>query len=236
MPNNIRTFGKVMTDQSKKLILDFAYEYTKSGDGSATNYTFGPGVSVRPIQYLKVGVTANYADNYDNLQYVTEENYMSEKRYILGTIDQRTLGLTFRLDLNITPEFSVQYYGSPFVSMGKYSAFKKVTTPDAESYNDRFALLSTNLLPSGEYGVDDDNDMAIDYTIENPDFNFHEFRSNMVAKWEYRLGSFIYFVWSRGKTGTSGSSDISFGESYKELRSIYPENIFLIKLNYWFTL
>jgi hypothetical protein len=236
MPNNLMTFGQVKTDESKKLILDFAYEYVKSGDGSATNYTFGPGISVRPIQYLKIGVSANYAENYDNLQYVTEKDYMSEKRYILGTIDQKTLGLTFRLDLNITPEFSVQYYGSPFVSMGQYSDFKKVTTPDAESYNDRFALLNSTLLPSGKYGVDDDNDMAIDYTIENPDFNFHEFRSNLVAKWEYRLGSFIYFVWARSKTGNTGSSDISFGESYKELRSIYPENIFLIKLNYWFSL
>ena len=43
MPNNIMTFGQVKTDQSKKFILDFAYEYVKSGDGSATNYTFGPG-------------------------------------------------------------------------------------------------------------------------------------------------------------------------------------------------
>ena len=236
MPNNLTTFGMVKTDQSKKIILDFEYEYVKSGNGSASNYIFGPGISVRPIQYLKVGVSANYAANYDNLQYVTEKDYMSDKRYILGTIDQKTLGLTFRLDLNITPEFSIQYYGSPFVSMGHYSEFKKVTTPDAESYYDRFAILNTTLLPSGEYGVDDDNDMSIDYTIRNPDFNFHEFRSNLVAKWEYRLGSFIYFVWSRSKSGTTGSSDISFGESYKELRSIYPENIFLIKLNYWFTL
>ena len=136
------------------------------------------------------------------------------------------MGLHFRLDLNITPEFSVQYYGNPFVSMGHYSEFKKVTTPDAESYNDRFALLNTTLLPSGEYAVDDDNDMAFDYTIENPDFNFHEFRSNMVAKWEYRLGSFIYFVWSRSKTGTTGSSDISFGESYKELREYLSREYF----------
>jgi hypothetical protein len=236
MPNNIMTFGLVKTDQSRKLIFDFAYEYEKSGNGSATNYTFGPGISLRPVQYLKIGVSANYAGNYDNLQYVTEKDYLAEKRYILGTIDQKTLGLTLRLDLNITPEFSVQYYGSPFVSLGQYSTFKKITNPDAETYDERFEVLSTTLLPSGGYGVDDNNDMTIDYTIENPDFNFHEFRSNLVAKWEYRLGSFIYFVWSMGRTGTTGSSDISLGESYKELRSVYPENIFLIKLNYWFSL
>jgi hypothetical protein len=34
----------------------------------------------------------------------------------------------------------------------------------------------------------------------------------------------------------TGSSDATIGESYKELRSIFPNNIFLIKLNYWFSL
>ena len=74
------------------------------------------------------------------------------------------------------------------------------------------------------------------YSIDNPDFNFHQFRSNFVAKWEYRLGSFIYLVWSTEKTGNNGSSEASFGDSYKMLRSVFPKNIFLIKLNYWFSL
>ena len=51
--------------------------------------------------------------------------------------------------------------------------------------------------------------MLPDYSIADPDFNFHQFRSNFVAKWEYRLGSFIYFVWSSERTGRTGSSDIS---------------------------
>jgi hypothetical protein len=107
--------------------------------------------------------------------------------------------------------------------------------PDAESYNDRFEVLSTTLLPSGEYGVDDNNDMAIDYIIGNLDFNFHQFRSNLVAKWEYRLGSFIYFVWSSERTGSNSYSGASIGGSYRYLGDVFPNKIFLIKLNYWFS-
>jgi hypothetical protein len=70
----------------------------------------------------------------------------------------------------------------------------------------------------------------------NPDFNFHQFRSNLVARWEYRLGSFIYLVWSSDRTENTSSSGASLADSYKQLRSVFPNNIFLIKLNYWFSL
>jgi hypothetical protein len=236
MPGGFTTFGHIKTDQSKKLILDFSYELEKSGNSSATVYSFGPGISIRPIQALKLGVTANYANNYDNLQYVTQLDYMADKRYLLGKIDQNTLGLTFRIDVNITPEFSIQYYGSPFISKGSYSAFKRVTNPGDETYSNRFSVLSETFRANGQIGLDENNDATADYTIADPNFNFHEFRSNLVAKWEYRLGSYIYFVWSMNKTGVTGSSDLSMGESYQELKSIYPNNVFLIKLNYWFSL
>jgi hypothetical protein len=162
-------------------------------------------------------VTFNYIINRDNLQYITELELLPLNRYILGTINQKTLGLTIRADLNLTPEFSIQYYGSPFISRGSYSRIKYITDPKAKLFEDRFD----------------------DYTgplSSNPDFNFHEFRSNLVAKWEYRLGSFIYLVWSSERSGTTTDSHISAGESYKQLRSIFPNNIFLIKLNYWFSL
>jgi hypothetical protein len=236
MPNSLTIFGEVSTDNSKKVIVDFSYQYDNSGNNSATSYQISPGFSVRPIQVLKLGVTADYSDNRDNLQYVAARNYLTQKRYILGTINQQTLGLTFRVDLNISPEFSIQYYGSPFVSKGTYSAFKVVTNPEARSYSDRFNPLFTQL-SGNNYILQDLSDIPYpQYSIGNPDFNFHEFRSNLVAKWEYRLGSFIYFVWSNERSGRTPSSLASFGDSYKELQKVFPNNIFLIKLNYWFTL
>jgi hypothetical protein len=46
----------------------------------------------------------------------------------------------FRVDLNITPEFSFQYYGSPFVSRGSFSGLKYITDPGAKVINDRFRI------------------------------------------------------------------------------------------------
>jgi hypothetical protein len=236
LPNGIISFGNIGTDESKKLIFGFNYQLERTGDKSSGNYELSPNVSFRPIQALKVGVTANYAGNRNNLQYVISRNYSGEKRYILGKIDQKTLGLILRLDLNITPEFSVQYYGSPFVSRGSYSDLKRITDPEAKNYNERYEIYENQILSGNTYRLDENNDMIIDYSLENPDFTFYQFRSNLVAKWEYRLGSFVYLVWSSDRTGTSQKGDTSMSDSFRQLRDSFSKNVFLIKLNYWFNL
>jgi hypothetical protein len=237
MPYTITSSGSMNTDQAKKITGSLVYSYQFTGNNSAISYQIEPGITYRPINNLKIGVTMNYINNHDNLQYITTSYDVPGNRYILGTIDQKTLGLTFRVDLNLTPEFSIQYYGSPFISRGSYSQLKFITDPKAKLYEDRFAVYQDPLLSEGIYQLYDyDNGPRIDYSIPNPDFNFHEFRSNLVAKWEYRLGSFIYLVWSSERSETSSESGASIRESYKQLRSIFPNNIFLIKLNYWFSL
>ncbi|MGE5420019.1 MAG: DUF5916 domain-containing protein, partial [Chloroflexota bacterium] len=236
MPSSVTSFGSIRTDASKKLIGTFGWQYEARGNRSASTYQIQPGISLRPFSALKVGVTADYSQNRDELQYVAAVDYLADRKYILGTIDQKTLGLTFRVDVNISPEFSIQYYGSPFVSKGSYSVFRYITDPVANSYSGRylnyehFSKTGTLLL------LDQDDDYKPDITIGNPDFNFYQFRSNLVAKWEYRLGSFIYFVWSTDRTGSLGSADGSLGSSLSHLGSTFPNNIFLIKLNYWFSL
>lgn len=237
MPNAIMSFGSLNTDPSKNVIASLGYTYEKRGNNSAENYQLEPGINYSPVNNLKIGISANYSGNRDNMQYVTTVSEVPGNRYILGTINQKTLGLTFRIDLNLTPEFSIQYYGSPFISRGSYSQLKHITNPAADRFGSLFETYQDPVLVNGEYQLYDyTNGPRIDYTIDNPDFNFHEFRSNLVAKWEYRLGSFIYLVWSSDRSGITNSSHASFGESYKQLGKIFPNNIFLIKLNYWFSI
>jgi len=236
IPPSFTSFGHLRTDPSKRIIFSLNYDYRYSGHDSKNSYQLSPGISIRPLNALKFEVTAGYENNIDELQYVTTLNQGTERRYILGKIDQQTLNLTFRVDLNITPEFSVQYYGSPFVSKGRYSDFKKVVNPAAKNFTERFSVFNDPLLSGGIYLLDDNNDLIPDYSIQNPDFIFHQFRSNFVAKWEYRLGSYIYFVWSSERTGFMDSPDVSLGDSMSKLWKVFPKNIFLIKINYWFTL
>ncbi len=234
VPYQVTESGSASTDPSKKVIFNFSYSYQARGKNSASGFILGPGLSIQPLQVLKIGANANLGRSRDVLQYVTNTNYQSQKRYIFGTIKDKTVGFTFRIDLNLTPEFSIRYYGNPFIARGAYSEFKYITDPSAGKFSDRFELYDYIKLPSGVYGLDENHDGVTDYSIANPDFNFQQFRSNLVAKWEYRLGSFIYLIWSNDRTGVTGSPGTSYGKSFSQLMKIFPNNIFLIKLNYWF--
>lgn len=241
MPANFEVGVQLRTDASRKYIGTLSFDYEKAGKNSAESISLRPGLSVRPFSMLRISLQAEYEKNRDELQYVTTRHLdpFFGTRYILGTINQQTLGLTFRVDLNLTPEFSIQYYGNPFVSKGTYTDLKRVKEPEAKDYNDRFEIYRNTILINGTYVLSDmDNGGPIPavYTVNNPDFDFYQFRSNLVAKWEYRLGSFIYLVWSSERTGRTGDSGTSMGSSFKQLFDLFPNNIFLIKLNYWFSL
>ena len=159
---------------------------------------------------------------------------------MLGQIDQKTLGITFRMNYSLTPNLSFQYYGQPFISAGRYSNFKRVTNPRADRFADRFHTFSggdVNYDATGdEYLFDENLDGTTDYTIGNPNFNFRQFRSNFVMRWEYTPGSTLFLVWAQERTGFSGAGNFSVKDDLNALFNVYPSNIFLVKFNRWFSI
>jgi hypothetical protein len=146
MPYNLTSFGSLRTDYSKKISLGMEYSYDYGGDISLVRYQLSPGITLRPFRSVKISISANYENIFNDLQYITALDYQYDKRYILGALDQTTFGLTFRMNLNLTPEFSIQYYGSPFISRGSYNEYKYVTNPSGESYSDRFKIYDNVIL------------------------------------------------------------------------------------------
>ena len=200
-------------------------------------------INWRPTMNISVGVSvsfnhqldtwANWSDygpSYD-MQNETEE-------YLLTHFEQNTLSSTFRLDWTLTPNLSLQYYGSPFVTAGKYDRFIKVVDPKGDSYDDRFKhLYSAEKVYDDEdemwyWEIDEDSDGTLNYEIPDWDFNYRQFNSNLVLRWEYRPGSTIYLVWSQGITDFINMGNFDFGNDIKDLFGLEPENIFLIKFNY----
>ena len=223
------------TDPSGKIFFDLSTSLSVSENQSSRYYYIQPGLSIMPINTLKLSISVNYSNNLNNLQYIDTKSVNGTNRYIIGKIKQQTLGMTFRIDYNITPELSIQYYGSPFASIGKYSEFKSVTNPRAAEYGDRYTTLNPSL-NNNNYDVSENNNSQINYSFVNPDFIFFQFRSNLVLRWEYRPGSQIYLVWSQDRTNNSMSGDNSIYDALNSFSSIYPNNIFLVKFNYWFSI
>jgi len=221
------------TDPSERIFFDCTYNVGGSANQNSRSSYVQPGLSVMPLTTLRVAVSINYSSNVDNLQYVDTRSVNNDKRYILARISQQSLGVTLRIDCNVTPELSLQYYGSPFSSVGRYSMFKELNNPRAADYNERFALV--NLAQNGNtYEVYANN--GPEYSFGNPDFAFKQFRSNLVFRWEYLPGSQIYLVWSHDRTAYDQPGDGSVEAAMRSLQYVSPANIFLAKLSYWFSI
>ena len=81
-----------------------------------------------PMNSFNISLSANINSNNQELQYVTTKNYgvgnNSIPKYINGSLDQDTFNLSLRLNYTISPNMSIQYYGSPFISRGRYTNLK----------------------------------------------------------------------------------------------------------------
>jgi len=224
------------TDYSERLYFELSTNLSLSDYQSKKYFSVEPTTTLLLSNTLKLGLGVNYSSNTDDLQYVETTASGNEPIYILGKINQHTLGITFRIDYIITPELSIQYYGSPFASVGKYSEFKKIINPRADNYSDRFQILS--VVPNGdEYVIVENHPGLINpVSFHNPDFNFSQFRSNLVLRWEYLPGSQIYLVWSNERNYYKNPAIKPVNDVLSLLKDVYPASVFLLKINYWFNI
>jgi hypothetical protein len=153
-------------------------------------------------------------------------------------VDQQTAQLTYRLSYSPRPNIAIQYYGQPFVSSGEFTGLKVVTAPRAHRYADRFHTFTLPVrdVQARTYELDENDDGVPDYTVRDPDFNFRQFRSNLVLRWEYRPGSNLYLVWSQLRSGNGENGQFNFNDDFRQLFEIHPYNVLAIKLSHWLSL
>ncbi|HPT31627.1 MAG TPA: DUF5916 domain-containing protein, partial [Prolixibacteraceae bacterium] len=157
--------------------------------------------------------------------------------FLVGKIERNTLYTTLRAEYFITPEFSLQYYGSPYASTGKFKNIYKVRNPYAHLVENRYTPVKPVILTGdNKLYLDDNGDNKADYYISNPDFNFQEFRSNFVLRWEYKAGSTFYLVWSHNRSSYDNLYQDKITKSFSGITGLTPQNLFMLKLSYWLSL
>ena len=219
-PGNMNYWWNFGSDRRKKINIQGGHSLTKGFENAYKDQNFWMYFSYQPIDALRMTLNPSYSTNRSRLQYITSLNYNEEDRYIFGSLHRVTTSLTMRFDLTLSPELTLQYYGSPFISSVDYYNPKFITNPKADKFEDRF---STNVSFS-------DEDYEQDY-----DFNFRQFRSNMVLRWEYQPGSLLYLVWTQGRTGQEETGRHDFQNDLNGLFDVYPHNVFFLKLSYLLT-
>ena len=167
-------------------------------------------------------------------------NFGNDKRYILGNIKNDEFSTTLRFTYSINPNMSIQFYGQPFISRGRYSDFNYVNIAAADRFTERVNLYSQNQISAANsngndyYSIDENMDNIEDYRFNKPDFSFVQFRSNLVARWEYIPGSEIFLVWAQGVVGNENPNSSLSTSLRNQVLSNQKENTFLLKVTYRF--
>jgi len=230
------------TDKANRVSFTMQYtgNYNMLGDYSFN--TLAPSLSLRLGNHVLLTGKFSYAWNKDDFQYVTAIAKPSGgvtsspgPVYIVGNMNQKTFGLTMNLQVNMTPDISLQWYGAPFTSTAKYKDFKKAMNPESHIRADRFHTFSPNeiSLSDSKYTVQNDTE---NFSFTNPDFNFNEFRSIFVGRWEYLPGSTLYVVWEHSMSNNAGYYLPGWDQNLDRMFGLPAKNIFMVKLNYWFNL
>ena len=163
------------------------------------------------------------------------------KRYIFAHLDQTTFSADIRADWIISPKLSFQIYLQPLIASGGYNDFKFLEQPssyDFTIYGENGSTIKQTTNPNGEitsYTLDPDGEgPAQSKTIGNPDFSYVSLRGNAVLRWEYLAGSSLYLVWTQSREDVEPNGEFQFGKSFNNLFSVKSDNIFMMKITYWF--
>ena len=169
-------------DGRKALIPNFSVSWSSGDDGHSHGISLNPGMAFRATSRMQGRVSANFSRNTNDAQYYGTYGVIGvdTTHYSFARLEQRTIGVTARMDVTMTPTLSLQVYAQPFITTGHFSNWKELQDPRAADYPGRFQSFSTT-------------------SDALTDFNYKQFRSNMVLRWEYRPGSALFLVWTQGR-------------------------------------
>lgn len=224
------------SDRRKKLSFVMGHVNSQAKQDNFSLVRFVGRLNYQPFNALSINLQTEYEKNPNKTQYVTETSLAGVPRYITANIRQDTWATTLRVNYTINPNLSIQYYGQPFISRGRYTDFNYVNNPIAKDLNERITLFDQNQISmdNGVYNVDEDSNGSVDYSIGDPDFSFVQFRSNLVLRWEYIPGSEIFLVWAQGVTGLGDPRDTLGRSLDRQILNEKLNNTFLLKATYRF--
>ena len=204
----------------RKAVVPYLWaNFSRSDGGRSHRVSLSPEVAVKVNSRFNTALSVNYARATDDLQYYdTFTDNAGAEHYTFAHLEQKTLGVTWRLDYTFTPTATLQVYASPFITKGTYSDVREFDDPRATAYGDRYQPYGDPVVSANPGG-----------------FNFQQFRSNVVFRWEYRPGSTLFLVWSQGREHFAPlEGDRSFGGDVGDLFDRRADDTFLVKLSYWF--
>jgi len=220
----------VYSDGRKRLSGELSFNAGREGETGAWSWGSSLYLGWRPTPSATISLSPFYSRNRSGWQFVARPvDGAGTRHYVFGDLDQQTVGMSARISQTFTPTLSLQLYAQPFISAGGFSGYREVADPRAKRFADRFAPLAAAKDADGELA-------ANGVSWSNPDFDYRAFNLNAVLRWEYRLGSTMYFAWSHSRDGAVDDGRFRLWHDTGALFGYTPTNVFLVKVNWWVSL
>ena len=219
----------VRTDGRKDVAFELSGNLNRNDAGGKTDRV-GLAVDWTPTTRVNLSFVAGYNTTHAVAGFI--DNFASPGEgiggvsYVFAELDRETVDLTVRADVLFSRNLSLQLYAQPYLTVGEYSAPKRLARPDSYEFES---------FDFGDYGLEDAYGGPL--TIRDYSFEYASVNVNAVLRWEYRPGSTLYLVWKQGRSsyddGSSHGSGFQPELSASEMFDSEPENAILLKLAYW---
>jgi hypothetical protein len=196
---------------------------------AALEWKPGARLSLRVEPQVERGRTsAQYVDTFEDALATNTFGH----RYVFADLNQTTVSASVRLNWIFTPRLSLEVYAQPLLSSGRYTGFKELARPRSYEFT-----------PYPEPSATDDPDRivvdpdgfgpAAGQEIDDPNFSLASLRGNAVLRWEYSPGSTLFLVWTQNRSDTETIGTFRTGRALDRLWGATADNIFLVKVSYW---
>ena len=179
------------------------------------NFNAGGSVGIKTSPRWNLTLSPGVENSYAVAQYVgtvadAAATHTYGAHYLFAPLRQTTVALETRLDFTFNPHLSLQLFAQPFISSGDYREVGELAAP-------------------GSYEFD-----TYEGQVPDRDFNYRSLRGTAVLRWEWRPGSTLYLAWQQARSDyAQGIGDFDFERDRQALFRARPDNVFVLKVNYW---
>ena len=176
--------------------------FVEGGVGAGRTFRAGPlapvwygGTSgkivVRPHARLETRVDARFEWNAWRARWVESgADASGAPIFLLADLAAPVLSLTLRQQVVLTPRLTLQAYAQLFTSYGRYGQFWEASARPG-------GIRSSDLRPRPRPVTGDPSDPFA--AVGDPEFRTGALAVNAVVRWEYRLGSTLFLVYTRSQ-------------------------------------
>jgi hypothetical protein len=214
-PSNWRVNVGLSSDARKRVVGGGGVFY-QSDEAGGKVLNVGTDVQVKASPRWNVSVGPDFDYTRAPAQYLgsvadTTARGLFGRRYVFAGLEQTTVSLDARFNYTFNPDLTLEVYVRPFVSGVDFGASRSLVAPRTFEF-------------------------APDTTgqVKASDFNVRSLRGNAVLRWEWRPGTTLYLAWQQQRESFAADlGDFRFGRDRAALFRAQPDNVFVVKVNYW---